>query len=196
MRLRGAVLWLVVMSALFAAGCAVGVFFGWRYALYVSSRPSTPLQSRALRLAQINVLEKGMLAIGFVLLGRALWRYGSALKRARVGPSSADVESNGLLACGHFNRLALCGLGIDQCFDWCVTARSELLGCAADPLPGWGMKRDARWAVPTLHRELRLADKADATDAFHGERIEFMVIAGYDLCADLARKFNREAIGE
>src|ERR1041385_8178688 len=90
MRLRGAVLWLVVMSALFAAGCAVGVFFGWRYALYVSSRPSTPLQSRALRLAQINVVEKGMLAIGFVLLGRALWRYGSALKRARVGPSSAD----------------------------------------------------------------------------------------------------------
>lgn len=86
--LRRAVLWLGVIAWLFAAGCALGVFFGIPYYNYESARPPSRFQALAVRLALVGIVEKGVLAVAFALVGRALLGYAGALNR---DPGAATV---------------------------------------------------------------------------------------------------------
>src|SRR4051794_9749120 len=78
--LRRAVFWAGVVAWLFAAGCALGVVFGVAYYDHESARPATRLQAKAVQLALVAIVVKGVMTVAFALVGRALFRYAGALK--------------------------------------------------------------------------------------------------------------------
>ena len=89
--LRRAVFWAGVMAWLFAAGCALGVYFGILYYNYESERPPTRLQALAVRVALVEVVKKAVTTAAFALAGRAFFRYAAVLKRD--GPDTAVLTA-------------------------------------------------------------------------------------------------------
>jgi len=81
--------WLAVIAFVYAATCALSLFFGILYYKNVlTGVPDAP--PRMLRLGQIFIVQKGTLLIAFVVLGRALWRYTRGLKRSQGEAAAAD----------------------------------------------------------------------------------------------------------
>ena len=78
--LRPTVFWVGVIAWLFAAGCALGVYFGILYYNYEARRPPTRLQAVAVDAALVEVVKKVVMTAALALAGRALFRYVSALK--------------------------------------------------------------------------------------------------------------------
>jgi hypothetical protein len=79
--LRRCVLALGVITLFYAGACGVGLLLGMEAYKYASTYPEL-LPQGAARVLLLRLVERGMLAICFVALGRALLRYASALKRA------------------------------------------------------------------------------------------------------------------
>jgi hypothetical protein len=85
--LRRAVTGLAVVAFLYAAGCAAGVYFGVRYYRVVSAH-----RSPAVRFAQAFIVERVVLLIACIVLGRALIRYARAIPSSVNGAAPVDGE--------------------------------------------------------------------------------------------------------